>query len=72
MSPELTSADTKAANAIAAHRPGSPAPAPSQGDLVIVRGTCSAFFAYDLGFSIDLNKAQRLLGDDPGGSQRRS
>jgi len=35
-------------------------------DLVITRGTCSALFAYDLGFGIDLNRAQQLLqGDVP-------
>jgi hypothetical protein len=43
-----------------------------QGDMVILRGTCSALFAYDLGFAIDLNKAQALLGHDVGGTQRET
>jgi hypothetical protein len=63
MPPELTSLDPKAPSS----RPG-PATSLSAGtgDMVIVRGSCTAMFAYDLGFAIDLNLAQRLLGQDPG------
>jgi len=34
---------------------------PPQSSFTITKGECSALFAYDLGFSIDLNRAQRLL-----------
>jgi hypothetical protein len=38
----------------------------STSDFVITRGVCTAMFAYDVGFAVDLNKAASLLtGDGP-------
>ena len=68
MPPELTSAGGKAP--VTAGRQGTvPAQAVTT-DLTILRGNCSALFAFDVGFAIDLNHAQRLLGADTGASQR--
>jgi hypothetical protein len=69
MSAEVTIMDPRAP---ANPNPAQSGPAPVQGELVVVRGTCSALFAYDLGFAIDLNKAQALLGHDVGGTQRET
>jgi hypothetical protein len=52
--------------------PGDGRVVAGSGDMVIVRGTCAALFAYDLGFAIDLNKAQGLLGREEGGTQRET
>jgi hypothetical protein len=35
-------------------------------------GACTALFAYDLGFGIDLNRAQELLGQETGPTQRET
>lgn len=43
------------------HDAGGLAAAPQRGDLVITRGACSMFFAYDIGFAVDLDRAQELL-----------
>jgi hypothetical protein len=50
-----------------ARRPSPSASAKPAGELLITRGVCSAFFAYDVGFAVDLNRAAELLsrGDVP-------
>lgn len=79
--PEITSPNPKAASAVSAPRAPAPmqdgpsrapAPAADPGELLIVRGTCSALFAYDLGFAVDLNAAQKMLRQDDGITQRET
>jgi hypothetical protein len=62
MNPErtpTTGADPRAdgAQTVAASRP-------RPGELTITRGVCTAFFAFDVGFAVDLNEAQRLLSQE--------
>jgi hypothetical protein len=74
MNPELNPATGVAAGprAPAPGKDGPAAPQPSahKGELVITRGVCSAFFAFDVGFAVDLNEAQRLLSQ--GAPQRET
>lgn len=69
MTPELNPATGVAAGP---RVPAGTAAAPPQpaGELVITRGVCSAFFAFDVGFAVDLNEAQRLLSQ--GAPQRET